>query len=102
MTDRTPSAIDAAVRRAESLVMSTMADAGQRSVAEQMGISETTLSEMKNSDKLAKYLRLFVVLDFKLVPTSEVTFDPSIIGALKTFAVLGLAHVDAQVAEVGA
>lgn len=102
MNERTNPSIQADVRRAASQMLAAMAKLGQKHVADVMGISESALSEMKNSEKLDRLVSWIVACGFKLVPISEVTFDPSIIGALKTFAVLGLAHVDAQVAEVDA
>ena len=102
MNDRTSPSIQADARRAESQMLAAMARLGQRHVAEAMGISESVLSEMKNSEKLAKLASWIVACGFKLVPVSEQTFDAPVIGALKTLAGIGLAHLNAQAAEIDA
>ena len=101
MSERTNTTqIDA--RRVASQMLAAMAKLGQRHVAETMCISETTLSEMKNSEKLDKLATWIVACGFKLVPVAEQTYDAPVIGALKTLAGIGLAHLSAQVAEIDA
>ena len=84
--------IRAATRRNASMLAKSMASTSQRRVAELMGISETTLSEMKADGKLDRLGALIAACGLKLAPAAEQTFDAPYIAALRTLATIGLQH----------
>lgn len=90
MDDRVNESIRSRARRNTSLLMRCMAEVSQKRVASLIGVSEPTLSEMKNGELLERFSALVAACGLKLVPITEDTYDESIISAMKTLSVLGL------------
>lgn len=102
MDERMSESIRAATRRNASLLAKSMASTSQRRVAELMGISESTLSGMKDDDKLDRIGALIAACGLKLAPVGEQTFDAPYINALRTLATIGLQHAPTADVEVDA
>ena len=102
MSDRADESIRIATRRNTALILSGLAGLSQRRVAELMGISESTLSDMKSDGRLERFASMLAALGLQLVPADAQVFDPKQIAALKLFAVLGLDNVQPQRQEVDA
>ena len=82
-------AIRGAARRNHSLLLRCIAEVSQKRVAALIGVSETTMSDMKN-DQLERIAALIAACGLKLTPVTHQTYDESYIGALKTLAFVGL------------
>lgn len=89
MDDRVNESIRTRTRRNLALLMRCLAEVSQKRVASLIGVSETTLSDMK-TDHLERFAALAAACGLKLVPITEETYDESIISAMKTLSVLGL------------
>jgi len=73
-------------RKALAMVLQSMQDPGtQRSVAHVLGVSESTVSRIKN-EKLEDALALVYQLGFKVVESSRVCVDRSTYEAMATIA----------------
>ena len=86
MTDR--------ANKNHSTILQALAQAGQSKVAEALGISESTLSRMKDGD-LAQLAKLLALCDLKVVPARYECEDPAYIHSLKLFA---QKHLEATIA----
>ena len=102
MDERMSESIRAGTRRNASMLAKSRASTSQRRVAELMGISETTLSEMKGDGKLDRLGALIAACGLKLAPASEQTFDAPYIDALRTLAKRGLDNAPTADAEIDA
>ena len=102
MDERMSESIRGATRRNASLLAKSMASTSQRRIAELMGISETTLSEMKGDGKIDRICALIAACGLKLAPAAEQTFDAPYINALRTLATIGLQHSPTADSEVDA
>jgi DNA-binding XRE family transcriptional regulator len=83
-------------RRAQSnltALLRGMAAVSQKRVAELIGVSPTTMSDIK-SDQLERFAALAAACGCKMVPSTHQTHDESYISALKTLAAVGLNGVD--------
>lgn len=79
-------------RKIETLLRNVLADVGQATVADKMGVSESTVSRMKTDD--IERISLFVVsLDLRIVASDQRIISASDLQALKQLAARGLPHV---------
>ena len=72
------------------MILQALADSHQNTVADRMGIHESTVSRMKERAGLIESAaQLLAALDLKIVPAHEQTYRPELIRALYTMAKLG-------------
>ena len=90
--------IRASARRNHSLLLRGIADVSQKRIAALIGVSETTMSDMKN-DQLERVAALIAACGLKLSPVTHQTYDESYIGALKTLASVGLGRAPVREEE---
>lgn len=76
-------------RSNHTMLLKCMSEVSQKRIAALIGVSETTMSDMK-SDHLERFAALVAACGLKLAPTSDQTYDESYISALKTLAAVGL------------
>jgi predicted XRE-type DNA-binding protein len=76
-------------RRQHALLLRSLQAVSQKRVAEMIGVSEPTFSNLKN-DHLERVVQAIVACGLKLVPTTEHTYDESVVNAIKTLAAIGL------------
>lgn len=81
---------DAMTREFLSTVLQRLASVGQRTVAEGLGVSESTVSRMKEGE-LERLCRMLALLGLRLVPAEAKCHPPEYIQALKALAKIGLA-----------
>lgn len=74
---------DARAREFESLVLNRLLSVGQRTVADAIGVSESTVSRWKEGE-IERWCKVLALLELQVVHPSEY------IQALKTLAELGL------------
>lgn len=76
-------------RKNVQVVLQALAVTGQAEVARHMGVSESTVSRMKDGtiDQLGA---LMAHLGLKVVPAGMLCFDPAYVDALKTLAEVGI------------
>lgn len=89
MDERLDDSIRARARRNHSLMLRCIAEVSQKRVAALIGVSETTMSDMKN-DHLMRFCALLSACGLKVVPSTEQVYDESVISAIKTLAAIGL------------
>lgn len=68
--------MDARTRKTAAVILRALASTGQRTVAEAMGISETTVSRMKSDGDLQRMAQLLTALGFKPVPIASKCLTP--------------------------
>ena len=73
----------------QTMVLRSMSAVTQKRAAEIAGISETTLSRMKDED-LPRLCALLAALNLKVVPQSYTSVDPDVLRALHVLARSGL------------
>lgn len=76
---------DSRARKNESAILSALAERGQRHVADELGMSESAISRMKEG-QIAQIAKLLSACHLKAVPINVRCFDPSYIEALHTIA----------------
>lgn len=81
--------LSARARETEALLLKQLLSVGQKSVAESIGLSESTISRWKDGE-IERWCKVIALLDLKLVPFSAQCHPASYIQALKTLAELGL------------
>lgn len=81
---------DARARKNHAAILQGLASAGQAKVAETLGVSESTVSRMKDCD-LAQTARLLSVCGLKVVPAHFRCVDPRYMDAIL---VLAGQHID--------
>ena len=89
MDERVSSSIRGRARKNHSLLLQSMRDVSQARVAELIGVSEGTLSTMKN-DQLERFCALVAACGLRLAPVTHQLYDESVISAIKTLAAIGL------------
>lgn len=89
LDERVSDSIRAAARRNHSMLLRSISDVSQKRIAALIGVSETTMSEVKN-EQLERIAALIAACGLKLSPVTHQTFDESYISALKTLASVGL------------
>lgn len=81
--------------RNQTALLRGMASVTQKRVAELIGVSEGTLSDMKR-DQLLRFSSLVAAAGLQLVPLTAQYHDEEFISALKTLAAHGLGRVGNQ------
>lgn len=76
-------------RKNVSTILHALAATGQADVARAMGVSESTVSRLKDGT-LDQLGALLAHVGLKVVPAGMQCFDPSYVDALKTLAELGI------------
>jgi len=84
---------DERARKNEMAILRGLAQAGQRRVAECMGVSETTVSRMKEAE-IGRVGRLLAACGLKAVPVTMRCYRPESIQALLTLAQERLAQIE--------
>jgi transcriptional regulator with XRE-family HTH domain len=80
-------------RQNEALILRSLRDKSQVRIAEALGVSEATVSRLKDEDT-PKFAKLLAELDLKVVNASTRTFDPQVVDALRVIARLHLDRSD--------
>lgn len=78
-------------REFESLILQQLASVGQRTVANALDVSESTISRMKGGE-IETLCRLLAALELQVVPGSAITKCPDYLKSLETLALIGLRH----------
>ena len=81
----------ALARKCAATILQSLASAGQKPVADALGVSEATVSRMKG-DTLESFTALLAALDLKVVPAAHKCYAPDYIEHLHYFARLGMAE----------
>ena len=76
-------------RKNEALILQSMASVGQIELARLMGVSESTVSRLKDG-QIATFAHALAHLGLKIIPAGHACFDPSYVDALKTLAEVGI------------
>ena len=84
-------AVRETARRNEQRVLRGMIECRQVELAELLGLSEATISRMKDGD-IARFSLLLAAMDLKIVPMSARVYDPKVIAALTLLAKDNLAR----------
>lgn len=82
-------ALDARAREFESLVLSRLLSTGQKSVADAIGLSESTVSRWKEGE-IERWSKVLALLGLQLVPEQAVVVNADYLRSLETLAELGL------------
>ena len=80
----------------ETAILRALARAGQKAVAEELGVSESLVSRMKSGGELAKTAEMLAHLGLKVVPERMQCFDPEYVEHLRALAQLGLRQPSAD------
>lgn len=81
--------LDERAREFESLVLNRLLSAGQRSVADAIGVSESTVSRWKEGE-IERWCKVLALLGLQLVPDQAVVVNADYLRSLETLAELGL------------
>lgn len=74
MTELSPNQLDLS-RKIERMILHSLAEHGQSAVATAIGVSESTVSRLKDGN-LETFSKVLAALDLKVVPTSYRSIDP--------------------------
>ena len=74
----------------EAAILRALARAGQKAVAEELGISESVMSRMKSSGELAKAADLLAVLGLEVHEAGSLHMKKEYVEAMRALAGLGL------------
>lgn len=74
----------------EAAILRALARAGQKAVAEELGISESVMSRMKSSGELAKAADLLAVLGLEAHEAGSLHMKKEYVEAMRVLAGLGL------------
>lgn len=85
--------LDPRTRKTLALILQGLARHGQKPVAEALGVSEATVSRMKDAD-LERFARLLTAIGMKPVPVEAKCYDAAYIDHLRYFARLGFDRHD--------
>lgn len=80
-------------RKNMTAILRALAAVGQREVAARLGVNESTVSRMKDTE-LERIAALLSALDLKCVPASMQLIEPERINALRVLARIGVEHAD--------
>ncbi|EPH0891584.1 TPA: transcriptional regulator [Pseudomonas aeruginosa] len=80
---------DARAREFESLVLNRLLSVGQRTVADAIGVSESTVSRWKEGE-IERWCKVLAHLVLQLVPEQAVVVNADYLRSLETLAELGL------------
>lgn len=90
MTEISPVIVNLAHRN-QAQLLRCLGDVTQRSAAELIGVSETTLSEWKNAH-VERFCALAAACGLRLVPVTDRSIDDEHLRALETLAGIALRH----------
>ena len=76
-------------RKIQTIILQALAEKSQARVADQMGVSESTVSRLKG-EGLAQIAAFLAACGLKVVPETSHTYDQEYIRSLKHLAGLGL------------
>lgn len=79
----------ARAREIEALVLQRLVSVGQKTVADAIGLSESTVSRWKEGE-IERWAKLFALLGLQVVPVSAVVVNAEYLRSLETLAELGL------------
>lgn len=74
----------------ESVILRALARAGQKAVAEELGVSESVISRMKSGGELGKTADLLAVLGLELHEVGSLHMRKEVVESLRVLAALGL------------
>jgi len=74
MTELSPIQLELS-RKIERIVLHSLAERGQSAIAGAVGLSESTISRLKDGS-LETFSKVLAVMDLKVVPTSYRSIDP--------------------------
>lgn len=80
-------------RKNQSTILRGLARVGQATVAEALGVAESTVSRMKDKD-IPDLAKLLAIAGLKVVPVAIRCYEPQQIGAILTLAKAYLASID--------
>lgn len=80
---------DARAREFEGLMLNRLLSIGQKTVADAIGVSESTVSRWKEGE-IERWCKVLSLLGLRVVPSDVQCHPPQYIQALKTLAELGL------------
>ena len=83
----------ASARKIERVILQSLASAGQKPVADAIGVDESTITRLKEG-KLTQLAQLLAVLGLKVVPSEMKCFDPATVGMLLELARARLNNID--------
>lgn len=78
-------------RKNEQLILQALASTGQSTVANAMGLNESTVSRMKDG-AITQAAALLAHCGLKVVPVGAQCFDPEYVAALRELAKHGVEH----------
>lgn len=84
---------DTRARKNLTAILRAMANVGQATMAQRLGVNESTVSRMKDSE-LERIAAILSALDLKCVPASMQLIEPERINALRVLARIGVEHAD--------
>jgi len=79
----------ATAREFESLVLQRLVSVGQRTVADAIGVNESTVSRWKEGE-IERWCKVLVLLGLQVVPASAMVVNAEYLRSLETLAELGL------------
>ena len=79
----------ARAREFESLILSRLLSAGQKTIADAIGLSESTVSRWKEGE-IERWSKVLALLGLQLVPEQAVVVNADYLRSLETLAELGL------------
>ena len=83
-------------RQIETKLLQRLADHGGAHIAAVTGMSEATVSRLKN-EHLGNFAKLLAALELKVVDRSVKCYQPDIVNAWRTLAKAGIDHDAAEV-----
>ena len=84
--------VDTRARKSLSICLQRFVSVGQRSVAEALGVHESTVSRLKDGE-LERFCRIVALLGLKIVPSDYRCARPELIEAALVFAQAGLEQI---------
>lgn len=81
-------------RKNEAAILKALASAGQRNVADTIGVDESSISRMKSDGQVERFCQLLAVVGLKVVPDHMHCYEPKAIDALLTLAKDRLAQIE--------
>lgn len=77
--------LDEIARNNESLILQRLASVGQSTLAQRIGVSESTISRFKDNE-IERISKMLIELGLKIVPAGTKTYRPELIDAVFTLA----------------
>lgn len=81
--------VAARAREFEALILSQLASVGQRSLAEAVGVNESTVCRWKDGD-IERWSKVLALLGLQVVPETAMVVSSEYLHSLETLAELGL------------